>query len=69
MSRDEKNFERKPICFQHTVGRNLIFKYATVRVQKKLRNMLLQTKGGRFLLQGDKKLSKIISWSYVQENT
>ena len=55
MSRDEKNFERKPICFQQTVGRNLMFKYASVRVQKKLRNMLLETEGGRLLLQSDKK--------------
>ena len=54
----------------------LIFKYAAVRVQKKLRNMLLETEGGRFLLQSDKKnlaklypgvmFKKIIkSWFYA----
>lgn len=31
--------------------------------------MLLETEEGRFLLQGDRKISKITSWSYVQENT
>ena len=38
-----------------------MFKYASVRVQKKLRNMLLETEGGRLLLQSDikKNLAKL----------